>query len=295
MSLQNQIVTTSDGRTLEVASGGNPNGRTVFFHHGTPGATPLVETLVPLADQEDLFFVTTTRAGYGTSTRLAGRSVADVVSDVRDVLNALGRDHYIAAGWSGGGPHALACAALDAPRCEAAISLAGVAPADVDFDWTEGMGPENLEEFALAKEGGPAYEAIMAATGDAMATATADNVIELFGGLLPDVDKEALADDATRDALARACALAFAHDWRGYLDDNVAILAPWGFDVSAITVPVSLWFGDADLMVPPSHGHWLAKAIAGATVHHHPAEGHLSIMSRYASTLATELATLGRP
>ncbi len=283
-----------DGRSIEVATVGDPSGRTVFFHHGTPGSTALLRSLAPLTERANLFLVATTRPGYGTSTRQAGRSVGDVVADVRAVLDHLGRDSYISVGWSGGGPHSLACAALDAPRCEAAVSIAGVAPADVDFDWTEGMGPENVEEFALAKEGGPAYEAIMEQTGQHMRGATADNVIELFGGLLPDVDKAALADEVARAALAQACAEAFAHDWRGYLDDNVAIMAPWGFSLGDIAVPTSLWFGDADLMVPPTHGHWMARTIPGTIVRHFPVEGHISVMTNHFDEFAAELSELGR-
>jgi len=138
---------------------GDPSGLTVVFHHGTPGSVKLVNYFEKIADQSSLFFVTFSRAGYGLSSRLEGRTISSVVADVTTVLDVLGREDYVAVGWSGGGPHALACAALDAPRCLAAWSLAGVVPLDAGIDWTEGMGPENLEEFSLALEGGSEYEA----------------------------------------------------------------------------------------------------------------------------------------
>ena len=141
------------------------------------------------------------RAGYGKSSRLEGRDVASVVSDARAALDSLGRDDYVAVGWSGGGPHALACAALDAPRCRAAWSLAGVVPTTLDFDWTEGMGPENVEEFALAKEGGPEYEAVMAVDGRRARRGERETTSSrLFGGLLSEPDKAVLeSDDAARE------------------------------------------------------------------------------------------------
>jgi pimeloyl-ACP methyl ester carboxylesterase len=148
-----------------------------------------------VVERSGCFFVTISRAGCGLSTRLEGRTVASVVGDARSALDALGRDDYISVGWSGGGPHALACGALDAPRCIAVWSLAGVVPIDVDFDWTNGMSPENLEEFALSRAGGPAYEAHMAKAGDEFLTANADTIIGLFGGLLSDVDKAALRSE----------------------------------------------------------------------------------------------------
>ena len=189
MNYNEVLIDLPDGRTLEVGTLGEPTGQTVLFHHGTPGSVNLVRMLAPLAEDGRLFIVTTSRAGYGKSSRLEGRNVASVVRDARAALDSLGRSDYVVVGWSGGGPHALACAALDAPRCLAAWSLAGVVPTNMDFDWTDGMGPENVEEFALAKAGGPEYEARMAKDGEAFATATKENIIELFGGLLSEPDK----------------------------------------------------------------------------------------------------------
>ena len=238
-----------------------------------------------VAEMSGCFFVTISRAGYGLSSRLEGRTVASVVGDARSALDALGRDDYVSVGWSGGGPHALACGARDAPRCIAVWSLAGVVPIDVDFDWTNGMGPENLEEFALSRTGGPAYEAHMAKAGDEFLTANADNIIELFGGLLSDVDKAALRSETSRRDLANACRHAFATGYYGFYDDDRVFFTPWGFDVDDIEVPVAVWYGDEDLMVPPTHGAWLARHVASATVTRKPADGHISLVTNHLEEL----------
>jgi pimeloyl-ACP methyl ester carboxylesterase len=291
VTFREQIINLPDGRLLEVATMGDPAGDTVFFHHGTPGSTKTLRAFEPLTESGELFFVTTSRAGYGVSTRREGRNIAAVVDDTRCALDALQRESYVALGWSGGGPHALACAALDAPRCLKAVTLASVAPSDVDFDWTEGMGPENLEEFALAKEGGPAYEAYMEASCAIMAEVDKDNVIELMAGLLPDADREVLEDDDARELFATGMRYGFVNDWHGYFDDNVAFLLPWGFDTATIDVPVALFFGDADLMVPPSHGLWLSKNVPNAVARHHPTEGHLSIYAHHLDEVTSDLAS----
>ncbi len=285
MSFQERSVESPDGRQIQVATMGDPSGLTVVFHHGTPGSASLVRYFQKIADQSSLFFVTFSRPGYGTSSRLEGRTVSSVVADVRIVLDALARETYVAVGWSGGGPHALACAALDAPRCLAAWSLAGVAPTDVDFDWTEGMGPENVEEFALARKGGPQYEEHMRLQGEALADASATNIIELFGGLLSDVDKTALSELAARTILADSCREAFENGYFGFLDDDRAFFTPWGFDVSAITVPVMIWYGDHDLMVPPTHGQWLIDHVPTAIKEHKPADGHVSLLTNHEDDL----------
>lgn len=289
MDYAEQMIDGSGGRVLEIATSGDPAARTVFFHHGTPGAASTMRLMGPLADDGQLYFVTMSRAGYGNSSRREGRDVASVVDDVRVVLDALGRDRYVSLGWSGGGPHALACAALDAPRCMAAVTLAGVVPIDVDFDWTEGMGPENIEEFALAREGGPAYEAHVAEAASQFGTATADNVVELYDGLLSGADKAVLSDDVVREAFAQTNRDAFVRGYGGFYDDDRAFFSPWGFDPAAIAVPVEVWYGDEDLMVPPTHGEWLGRNISTATLRHHPVEGHLSIYVNHFEELAAGL------
>jgi pimeloyl-ACP methyl ester carboxylesterase len=289
MSYREHLIECPDGRTLEAATFGHPSGHTIFFHHGTPGSTSMVQDFESFLEFGNFFFVTTSRPGYGSSSRLEGRDVASVVSDVGTVLDFFHRNTYVALGWSGGGPHALACAALDTPRCLGALTLASVVPLDVDFDWTAGMGPENLEEFALAKKGGAPYEEFIATIGGLFAEANEQNIIELFGGLLPDIDKEVLANDKSRQVLATAVRHGFLNGWRGFYDDNVAFFSPWGFDPTTIAVPVSVWYGDADLMVPPTHGAWLASHLPSATAHHHPEDGHLSLYARHVEELAANL------
>jgi len=290
MEYHESLIECADGRVLEVSTYGEPEGRTVFFHHGSPGSAGLARWFTPLVER-GLFLVSMSRPGYGRSTRLEGRGVADVVDDVRTALDHLGREEYVSVGWSGGGPHSLACAALDAPRCLAAWSLAGVVPMDVDFDWTAGMGPENLEEFALALEGGEAYETHMALAGDWFAGSTPENIIELFGGLLSPVDRDALSDEGARSILALACRQAFANGWRGFYDDDRAFFSPWGFDPSTIARPVSVWYGDQDLMVPPTHGAWLGSHVPNATIHHLLDDGHVSLVKNHLAELTDEIVS----
>ncbi len=285
-----RVIDGPDGRRLGVASIGPVTGRTVVLHHGTPGTASLVRFFSDVAEAFNLFVVGVSRPGYGASTRRAGRVVGSVVEDVHVALDALGRDRYLAVGWSGGGPHALACAALGAPRCLAAWSLAGVAPVDAGFDWTEGMGPENLEEFALAREAGPAYEAFMAETAAAFAAATPASVIPLFGGLLSPVDRAALDGEDVRTLMAASMREAFTTGWRGFYDDDRAMLEPWGFDLAAISVPVAIWYGEHDLMVPPTHGRWLGGAIPGATTSYFADDGHVSLVLAHGRDLATALS-----
>jgi pimeloyl-ACP methyl ester carboxylesterase len=284
-----ELITLADGRALEVATVGDDTKPTVVFHHGTPGSWRTVTLLQPLIDSGDFFFVATSRAGYGRSSRDAGRNFASVVGDTRAALDHLGRDRYTTLGWSGGGPHALACAALDAPRCRGVVAIASVVPIDVDIDWTDGMGPENLEEFEMARQGGAAFEAAIEASGAFLAQSTSENLLELMGGLLSDPDAAVLGDDNLRAAFAESTAYGFVEGWRGFYDDDVAIFTPWGFDPASIAVPAHLFYGDQDRMVPPTHGHWLSTHLATSTTHHYPNDGHLSIFANHVDEVAAAI------
>ena len=292
MGHESDVVTLGDGRLMEVATVGDPTGPTVVFHHGTPGSAVLIEIFEPLAASRGVFVVTTSRAGYGRSSRHAGRRAADVVTDTEAVLDHLGRDQYVTVGWSGGGPHALACAALGAPRCLGALSLAGVAPVDAGFDWTEGMAAENVAEFALAQQGGEEYEAHIKFQSDVLVDATAQNIVELMGGLLSPVDVAAMARDDDRDIMARAFAHGSLQGHYGFLDDDHVFMHPWGFELADIAVPVEVWYGDQDLMVPPTHGAFLATAIRSATAFHQPDAGHISIVANYRDDVFDHIVAL---
>jgi pimeloyl-ACP methyl ester carboxylesterase len=294
MDYAEEVIALGDGRRLEVAALGDPQDPTVFFHHGSPGATRFVRENVPLLEHAGLYFVTVSRAGYGLSDRLEGRDVAACVSDVHAALDHFGRSRYVAYGHSGGGPHALACAALDAGRCTGALSLAGVAPYGDDFDWTEGMAPENVEEFRLALEGGPAYLEMLEAMTPLFLAATPETVVDLFGELLPPADRDALVGDEARAVFTDSLVHGFARGYWGFYDDDQAFLRPWGLDLAAIALPVSIWYGGRDTMVPARHGEWLGAHIATATAHFDPGEGHVSILPANAAAIAADLVGLAR-
>ena len=162
-------------------------------------------------------------------------------------------------------------------------------PVDADINWTEGMGPENLEEFSLAVEGGSEYEAHVMRDGERFAGSTPENIVELFGGLLSEVDKVALVEHQARVVLAEACAHAFAQGYYGFYDDDRAFFSPWGFDPTQIEVPVFVWFGDHDLMVPSSHGQWLVSNLPTAIKVHKPQEGHVSLLTNHEDELEGSL------
>lgn len=79
----------------------------------------------------------------------------------------------------------------------------------------------------------------------------------------------------------------------GWFDDDLALTRPWRFDLASIEVPVAIWQGGQDRMVPFEHGRRLAAQVTSAEVHLEPDEGHLSLIDKLETILA-DLVRLAR-
>ncbi len=271
------LVTTPDGRVLEVVVEGDPEGFPLLFHHGSPSAVAPNPLFDRAARQRGIRLVSFTRPGYAGSTPRPGRSVADVVTDVEAVCAAVASQPFVALGWSGGGPHALACAALLPGRCVGAASLAGVAPFDAEgLDWLAGMGDDNRDEFGAAVVGEQALTAYLELEAADLVDVSGEQVAAALGDLVSPIDVAALTGEVA-DYLAAALRRSVSEGVAGWRDDDLAFVRGWGFDLQAVEVPVSVWQGGQDRMVPYAHGRWLAEHVAGARAHLYEDEGHISL------------------
>jgi pimeloyl-ACP methyl ester carboxylesterase len=280
-----------DGRILEYAVGGPADGFPLVAHHGTPSGAVLDPALVEAAGRRGLRTILPARAGYDGSTARPGRTVAGVAADVAALLDGLGLDRFVTVGWSGGGPHALACAALLPERCLAAASIAGVAPrAGEGLDWLAGMGAENIEEFGAAAAGEPQLTAYLEAAAPGLAGVQPAEIVAELGDLVSEVDRKALTG-AFAENVAESFRASVATGIAGWRDDDLAIVGDWGYRPADIRIPVSIWQGGEDRMVPFDHGRWLAAQLPAATVHLDPAEGHISLVVNKFDAVVAELAT----
>ncbi|MGI8491996.1 MAG: alpha/beta fold hydrolase [Acidimicrobiales bacterium] len=281
------------GGDVEVVVAGPREGLALVFHYGTPGGAEPWPEGFEAAGALGLRSVFVGSPGYGASTPCPGRRVADVAGDVESVLDAIGAERFVTAGWSGGGPHALACAALLGERCLGVATIAGVAPFDAEgLDWLEGMGPENREEFALALAGDAA--ALRRSLGDAaqaLREIGPDQLVDAFGGLLSEPDRACLHGPFAA-YVAATMRRAVVEGVEGWYDDDKAFMKPWGFDLEAVAVPVIIWRADLDLMVPPAHGAWLAAHVPGAKDRLVAGQGHLSLLEGHYRAVVSELRLL---
>jgi pimeloyl-ACP methyl ester carboxylesterase len=257
-------VELADGRTVRAYDAGEgvaDDALTVIWHHGSPQTGAPLAPLLAAAAQRGVRLVSFARPSYGGSSPHPGRTVASVAADTAQVTDALGLSRFAVMGASGGGPHALACAALLAGRVTGAVCLAGLAPLTGDFDWFAGMVAPGGLRAAIA---GPEARARYALTD------------QFDEASFTPADWAALS--GTWSSLGADAGEAEAAGSDGLVADDLAFVAAWGFDVTDIVAPVLLVHGGEDRVVPPAHSQWLVRHCPSAELWLRPRDGHVSIL-----------------
>ena len=280
---------------LEVEVSGPDDGEALIFHMGTPSAASVYPPLVELGAERGIRHVLYLRPGYAGSERCEGRAVSDCAADVAAVADALGIERFYTAGRSGGGPHVLATAALLPERVIAAATIAGCAPPDADgLDWLGGMGQENLDEVAAAEAGEEELLAYLEPFRAKLISAEPAELQAELGDLLSDVDRSVMTGEFA-EYEAETTRAGLEHGVWGWFDDDMELLRDWGFELSGIACPVTVWQGAQDRMVPLAHGEWLASHIPGAGARLLADHGHMSLaLSHYGAILDDLIAGAGR-
>jgi pimeloyl-ACP methyl ester carboxylesterase len=256
--------TRADGTASSLGPLGSPVA--VFWHHGSPNIGSPPEPLFAAAEANGLRWISYDRPGYGGSSPHDGRTVASAAADVAAIADALGIGQFAVFGHSGGGPHALACAALLPERVVAAVSVSAPAPFDADgLDWFAGWSPGIAAENRAAVGGRAAVEAHWAQAAP-----------EDMGAFFTQADMAAL--DGSWSWLAGVAGQAMEQGNEGYLADTLASVQPWGFGLDAIRVPALIMHGAQDKMVPCAHGEWLAAGCPAAGLRVVPVAGHITIL-----------------
>ncbi|MFJ1758857.1 alpha/beta fold hydrolase [Amycolatopsis sp. NPDC088138] len=258
-----------DGRTLHVHDTGGPARLTVLWHHGTPNTGTPPAPLVRASP--GVRWVAYDRPGYGTSTPVPGRDIANAAACATAVADALGLGEFAVMGHSGGGAHALACAALLPGRVVAAVSISAMAPfGAAGLDWFGGMAPASAASLRAAAEGRAAKEKHEAGAEFDPDIFTAADFAALEGS-------QSWLNDVVRAALDGGIG--------GLVDDDLAYVTPWGCDPASITTPLLVLHGEDDRLIPATHGAWLAAHCPAAEFRPYPAEGHLSVLDHAADAL----------
>ncbi len=284
-----EFFTTKDGNRIDYFDSKQGEGL-LIYHHGTPAAGPLDDFMINTAAKNNLRIVELVRPGYGNSTRVKDRTVAEIADTANELADHLGFDKYVSMGWSGGGPHVLANVAHKSNRCVAGVCIAGVGPFNTEgLDFLANMGEDNIIEFGAALESEEALTKFMSNAHKVLKDVQGADIIDAMASLLPDADRAILTGEyAENEAKVFRWAVSTGTD--GWFDDDIAFTRPWGFELSDINFPVSIWQGSDDLMVPTAHGQWLAQNVPNSTPHLLDGHGHLSIAELACEVGFAELA-----
>jgi pimeloyl-ACP methyl ester carboxylesterase len=257
-----QDVPVGDGRTVRAYDSGPGAALTIVWHHGSPQTGAPLEPLLAAAAARGIRLVTYARPSYGGSTPAPGRDVAAAAADVALLADALGIERFATMGASGGGPHALACAALLGDRVTAVACLASLAPYTDDLEFFAGMvAPGGLR---AAREGRDARARFAETDEFDEESFTAADWAALSGPW----------QSLGQDAMA-----AGREGPDGLVDDDVAFVRPWGFDVAGIDAPTLFVQGGEDRVVPPAHAEWLAGRAPRSELWVRPRDGHVSVLA----------------
>jgi len=268
-------LTLDDGRTLRVHDSadtsdgpGNSaaNTPTLLWLHGTPQTGAPLEPVLSAARARGIRLLSYGRPSYGGSTPQPGRTIGSAAHDVEQIMDELGIERMSLLGASGGSPHALACAALLPERITAVAGLANMAPPDAEgLDWFAGMAGDGA--------------ALRAATRGREARATFAETAEFDGSSFNAADYAAL--EAQWQSMVRDVDEAASSGPDGEIDDDVAYVSPWGFDVTSIAAPVLLVQGGDDRILPVAHAQWLLQRLPNAELWLRPRDGHVSVMNGF--------------
>jgi pimeloyl-ACP methyl ester carboxylesterase len=266
--------TLADGVAASTGSSGSPVA--VFWLHGSPNIGWPPEPLFAAAEANGLRWVSYDRPGYGGSSPHEGRTVASAAADVAAIADALGIGRFAVLGHSGGGPHALACAALLPERVIAAVSISAPAPFDADgLDWFAGWSAGIAAENRAATGGRAALEAYWAE-----AEAEAEDMSAFF------TEADLAALDGRWSWVADVAGQAIEQGGDGYLEDTLASVQPWRFRLDDIGVPALIMHGAKDKMVPCAHGEWLAAHCPAAELRIVQDSGHITVLDTAPEALA---------
>jgi len=268
-------LTLSDGRTLHVYDSlpGYDGGDrlAVLWHHGTPNIGTPPRPLFADSDRLGLRWVSYDRPGYGGSTRRPGRDIASAGEYGAVVADALGIDRFAVVGHSGGGSHALGCAAALGDRVLAVVSAAGLAPRDADgLDWYGGMVASGVAALTAAERGLSAKEEFES-SGVEYDPEFTDRDMAALGG------EWSWFNEIVGPAVAGGPG--------GQVDDDIAYVMPWGVDPADVAAPVLLLHGGRDGIVPATHSRWLADRIPRAELRLSQEDGHISVLGSAAAAL----------
>lgn len=267
-----------DGRVLEYWEGGDPAGRGMIFHPGTPATRVLGRWGHDAAVAAGVRLVSASRPGYGGSTMSDdGPSLRAVGHDTAALAAHLGLEEYAVFGSSGGGPFAVATAVADPGAVRALGAVGGVGP------WRlldpPSVHPEERACLGLldAGDAGGAWTCLHRSAEEELGSLVLDQAVDV----MMSGDESSLIHDEGYRAIWADNMRVVLDNLDGYTFDNLAWGGTWDVDPREVIAPSMLWYGALDQSCPLAHGQWYADRIANARLVVFPDGGHVDVIDAH--------------
>jgi pimeloyl-ACP methyl ester carboxylesterase len=277
-------VTLADGRLLGFDDFGHAEGTPVLFFHGFGSSRVVRHPDDDIAEELGARVIAVDRPGIGLSTRLPGRRVTDFPRDIAELLDVLGLERCAIVAWSGGGPYALACAWQMPERFSVVGLISAPAPLSGAPDSTGYTWPRHR---AMSRTADHAPWVIKLAMWQWARQQKADpgkHLDEAIAGMA-EADREILGDPALRAVMIANASEMYRQGTAGVSDEAICLARPFGFPIGGVTVPVRIWHGAQDRVVPVGMGKYLARHLPNAVATFFPNEGHHFVYERWREIL----------
>jgi pimeloyl-ACP methyl ester carboxylesterase len=277
----------ADGRALACLELGDPAGPPVLYFHGYPGSRLEARIAAAAAARLGLRLLAVDRPGFGQSTFHAGRSISGWATDVGALADQLALGRFSVVGVSGGAPYALACAARLSDRLTRVALVCPLGPLDV-AGGRAGMLAQDRLMLALAAHAAPLARGVVHLLTRWMRRGT-DRYLEFMLAGMVSPDRDLFADPGYRALMMGSTTEALRQGGRGAAWELTLIARPWDFRLQDVRMPVSLWQGMADQILPVPMARRLAAALPACNPRYFPGEGHLSLVVRHIGEVLAEL------
>ena len=272
IDMTGQTIKLRDGRNLGYAQYGEPAGDAVFYFHGSPSSRLEAAAWHKTAKRLNIRIIAVDRPGMGLSTFQNGRRILDFPTDVCELADSLNIENFSVLGMSGGGPYVSACAYMLPHRVTVAGILSGTGP--YNLGTSKGKMVFSIRSTDWISHNIPWLMRLVFALVINRVRRKRDL---FFWKSLPESDKDVLDIPSIEDIWIESITEAFRFGTRGPVKDSVLLTQPWGINPEKISIPITIWHGQLDCIVPINAARYFADRIPNCNAHFYPHEGHFSL------------------
>jgi len=271
-----KTISLPDGRKLAYAEYGDPQGLPLFFFHGFPGSRYDGAYTGQVAAKMGIYLIAPDRPGMGYSDFKPGRKLLDWPDDVCFLADSLHFETFGVLGYSGGGPHALACAYKIPERLTSICVMAGVGPV-TEPGALDGMMKNNVQIFFLARKAPWLLNLLYRL----QVPINDKKLMQAASGQMAKPDVAAMQDPTVLQDIVKNFNEAFRQNTKGVVQEGGLYGSDWGFKLSDIQATVHLWQGEEDTNAPVQMGRYQARNIPNCIAKFYPGEGHISLVTNH--------------